>query len=380
MYSAAQIPLGALLDKYGSRVLLVTGSLVMGVGQVVMALSTDLTMAIGARILVGAGDACMFSAALRLIPFWFPAHRVPILQQLTGLIGQVGQMFAVVALLPAIRNFGWTSGMLGAAAASLVMAACCLFIVRNTPSDDVPAVDPVSFRELNRIVVQVIKHPSAQLGFWVHFTSGFFVNVFLTMWGMPYLLDVQDLEPGAAELVFSLAVLGGLFFGPVFGHLTARHPLRRSNLALMAILPNLGLLSIVLLLPHQAPYWLLLLWALAISAGGPGTGIGFDFPRTSLPHARLGAANGVVLSGSFSGGTLCLLAMAVALQLMTGGGDPTAAHLTWAMAIAVPFFLVGLIGIFWTRVKLRRLMAEQGIVVPTWRQVVKRIRQQRRRI
>lgn len=373
-YTVLQIPAGVILDKYGSRAMLVAGSLIMSAGQLIMATADELSIAFTARILIGMGDACLFSSALRLLPAWFAPSRVPVLSQLTGLIGQLGQLAAVATLLPAIRYFGWTPGVIGAAAVSLVMAVVACIVVRNSPDDSEPATSQVPMRDLPRVAGQVMKHPATQLGFWVHFTSGFFVNVFLTMWGMPYLLVVQERSPAEASFIFGVAVIGGVVFGPVVGHLTARHPLRRSNLAMIVIIPNLVLWTAILLWPGPAPMWLLLALALAISAGGPGTGIGIDYPRTLLPYGRLGAANGVVISGSFGGATICLLVMAVALQWMTGGAEPTAEQLTWAMAIQIPFFLVGIAFIFVSRSRLRR---SQQVMVPTWREVVERIRRQR---
>ncbi|MDT5401194.1 MAG: hypothetical protein QOK33_4425, partial [Mycobacterium sp.] len=57
VYAAAQVPAGVLLDRYGSRVLIVAGAGLMAAGQLALALTTSLPLAIGARAVVGLGDA-----------------------------------------------------------------------------------------------------------------------------------------------------------------------------------------------------------------------------------------------------------------------------------------------------------------------------------
>ena len=92
VYAALQVPVGLLLDRFGSLRLIVTGGLLMAAGQALMATTHGIGGAVPARILVGAGDAMTFISVLRLVPQWFPARRVPVLTQLTGLVGQTGQV------------------------------------------------------------------------------------------------------------------------------------------------------------------------------------------------------------------------------------------------------------------------------------------------
>ena len=78
MYAGLQVPVGVLLDRFGSRRLLVTGALVMAAGQAVLAVSTTTPPAVAGRLLVGVGDAMTFISLLRLVPAWFPTRWVPL--------------------------------------------------------------------------------------------------------------------------------------------------------------------------------------------------------------------------------------------------------------------------------------------------------------
>lgn len=379
VYALAQAPVGVLVDRFGSRATMTVGSGVLVVSQVIMAFADSVPLAVAARILLAIGDACLYGSVLRLIPAWFAPPRVPVLSQLTGLLGQMGQVASATLLLPLFHCRGWLWTFLGAALLSAVALLASALWVRDVPPGETrPTPQEEKLTDLPRGVVEAWKHPATRLGFWVHFTSGFSVNVFAMIWGIPWLMRAQGRSEADAAILFNFTVLGSIAFSPLLGWLTARHPLRRSNLALIVIWSNVTVWAAVLLWPGRAPWLLLVTLVIAMSAGGPGTGIGFDYPRTLLPPHRLGAANGLVITGSFTGATLCLLTISALLTALNPSGDYTPAQLNLAMAVQFPFFLVGLVGILTTRHRLRTMMRPYGVIVPTWREVVERIRRSRR--
>jgi len=105
-----------LVDRFGSRLLIAAGALLMAVGQATLALATEPGTAVLARVVVGAGDAMTFISVLRIIPAWFPARQVPLTTQLTGQVGQLGQVASTIPLVAALAGPGWTPTYLGAAA------------------------------------------------------------------------------------------------------------------------------------------------------------------------------------------------------------------------------------------------------------------------
>src|SRR4051812_8818919 len=65
VYAAMQIPVGVLIDRVGSRRLMVVGTALMIAGQVTVAFAPTIGVAILGRILVGAGDATIFTSLMR---------------------------------------------------------------------------------------------------------------------------------------------------------------------------------------------------------------------------------------------------------------------------------------------------------------------------
>ena len=97
VYAAMQVPVGVALDRFGSRALIISGLVCMTIGQLWFAVADSFAMGLGARALVGAGDAMVFTAVLRLVAVWFLVRQAPVITQITGMIGQMGAVAAARA-------------------------------------------------------------------------------------------------------------------------------------------------------------------------------------------------------------------------------------------------------------------------------------------
>ena len=106
VYAGMQIPVGVLLDRYGSRALLLTGLALMTVGQLAFAYAESFGSAALARGVLGAGDAMVFVSVIRLITVWFLVRQAPLVTQLTGQLGQLGAVAAAAPLALALHARG----------------------------------------------------------------------------------------------------------------------------------------------------------------------------------------------------------------------------------------------------------------------------------
>ncbi|GIF07528.1 MFS transporter [Actinoplanes siamensis] len=365
VYAGLQIPVGLLLDRFGSLRLVVSGALVMAAGQALLAFADGITGAVVARVLVGAGDAMTFISVLRLVPHWFPARRVPLLTQLTGIVGQLGQVLSAVPLAALLAGPGWTAAFLSSAGAGVLVTLAAVAALHDTPERRMTSGDPVNLRKLGADVAHAWRHPGTRLGLWTHFTTQFTGTVFALMWGVPFLIAGEGLSRGTASTLLTLFVLVGMATGPVLGALVQRYPLRRSLLVLGIVGLNLGAWALVLLWPGRAPLPVLILLVVALGSGGPGSMIGFDYARTFNPPHRLGTATGVVNVGGFVASLLTIELVGLILDARTGGSaDYHIADFRVAMSVQFLVAAVGLTGILRTRkLARRRLEEEEGIVI-----------------
>ncbi|OKH63951.1 MFS transporter [Mycobacterium sp. SWH-M1] len=356
VYAGAQVPAGLLLDRYGSRALILAGATLMATGQLVLAVTTSLPLAIAARAVVGLGDAMTFISVLRLVPRWFPARQVPLVTQLTGICGQLGQVLSAVPFLALLSGSGWTPAYTSAAALGALVLVLVAALVKNAPDGVAVSAQTMGVRETLASVKTVWLRPGTRLGFFTHMGTQFSVTVFALMWGVPYLTVAQGLSATAAGTLLTVSVVAAIGAGLVIGVLTGRFPHRRSRLVLWIIASNAAIWTVVLALPHRAPVWLLVVLIVVISVGGPGSMVGFDFARTFNPSHTLGTAQGMVNMGGFLASLVLMQMMGVILQA-TGGLSFESFRWAWTLQYAV--WALAVTGILITRRKARRLLAQQ---------------------
>jgi MFS family permease len=353
VYAAAQVPAGVLLDKLGSKTLIVSGGALMAAGQLTLAFTTSLPAAIGARAVLGLGDALTFISVLRLVPHWFPARRVPLVTQLTGICGQLGQVLSAVPFLALLSHAGWAAAYTSAAALGLLSIALTLGLVHDTPQGAIVRDAKTNLRATLANVKIVWLRPGTRLGFFTHMGTQFSVTVFALMWGVPYLTAAQGISTDAVGALLSVSVVTAILAGVVIGILTARYPMRRSWMVLGIIASNAAIWTVVLALPHRAPLWLLTVLVVVISVGGPGSMVGFDFARTFNPRATLGTAQGMVNMGGFLASIVVMQAMGVIIGA-TGGYSFESFRIAWTVQYGV--WALAVVGILITRRKARRAL------------------------
>jgi MFS family permease len=369
VYVAAQIPAGVAVDRYGARAMLVVSGSLLAAGQLLLASTSALPTAVLARVLVGTGDAIVFAAVLALIPRWFPARRVPVLTQLTTILGQVGQILSAVPFLALLHASGWPVAFAGAAAVSALVAVLVLAVVRNAPAGVWSPAPSVTAREIVAQVSAVWHRPGTRLGFFGHMGTQFSMMVFALLWGVPYLVSGQGTTSGEASAMITLFVLCSIVIGPLIGVLAGRHPLRRSWLLLGVIAAEVAIWTVVLAQPGPAPRWLLVVLVVVLSVGGPGSVVGIDIARTSNPNANLGVAQSMVNLGGFLA-TLTVLALMGAVLTALGGFTPEAFRVAWL--VQYPVWALAVIGVLVARRKARRLDASRGVVPRPLREVFAR--------
>ncbi|MCV2487903.1 MFS transporter [Geodermatophilus sp. YIM 151500] len=364
VYAALQIPVGVALDRFGPRRLLLTGAVTMAAGQLLLGLATDVPSAIAARVLVGTGDAMTFISVLRVISFWFPGRTVPLVTQLTGILGQVGQVVAAYPLVALLRGTSWPVTFAGAAATGVLVAVLVGVALRDSPAG--PVRGPAAgLAQLRRGLADTWHEPGNRLGLYTHLVTQFSGTVFALLWGYPFLTVGQGLAPATAAGLLTLLVVVGMVVGPLFGRLVGQWPLRRSNLVLAITAATAIAWTTVLLWPGRAPLWLLVVLVLVLATNGPGSMIAFDYARTENPAERIGSATGVVNVGGFLASLLTILGVGAVLDLLTPGASTAYSLDAFRAAFAVQylFWVLGAVGVVRHRRQVRARLAREGVVL-----------------
>ena len=166
VYAGMQIPVGLLVDRFGSRsVLLCRHDRADRSPRPASRSRSSYRAALVARVFVGMGDAMTFICVLRLVASWFPARRIPLVTQLTGTLGQLGAVGAAVPMTWALGHLGWTKAYLIAASLGLVARGrrrcwCCT----TRPTHRNLRGPALSFAAVRASLAASWAHPGTRLG------------------------------------------------------------------------------------------------------------------------------------------------------------------------------------------------------------------------
>lgn len=342
-YAGMQIPVGILLDRFGSRILLAAGALLMAVGQVAVAFSNQLSLAVVGRIMVGIGDACTFISMIRMTNSWFTGRRASHLQQWFATTGQLGQILSAIPFAMLLHQNGWESGFLSVASLALLSGTLVWLLANENPALEThEKVDlGVVFSSLRKNA----KRSVTWLAFFTHFTTQSTGTMFALLWGIPFMVSALGLSHASAGALLTLFVCTNASMGPVIGWFCGRWPHLRRQFVYSVV--GLIALSWILLLAaggEVSSFWLAL-FVIAIGIGGPSSMIAFDYSKEAVPAKELGAANGLINTGGFLAALTMMAIVGVVLDLQPGAQLYSFDHFRVAFLAMLSITVVGLTGL-----------------------------------
>jgi MFS family permease len=354
IYAAMQIPTGMLLDKHGARRLIIFGSLMTGMGNLIVALSPIFLLAIAGRMVVGFGDAFVFVSMIRLINGWLPGPRATKYTQLFANIGQLGQIASALPFAYILGVSGWTPAFALAAGLAFFAAAMGLLFLRDEPAQ---AESETKLTSAWKQFRANLSDPYTRKAFWVHFTMQSSGSMFILLWGYPFMIQGEGLARPIASALLASFVFIGFFVGPLLSAMCIKWPERRHLIVsgLYALIAVAWLL--IFLTPGRNPLWQIILLVLAIGIGGPASMVAFDYSRVAIPKYRLGSSNGIINSGGFIATFSSMFLVGLALDAIHAwglvGNQPL--YSLAAFKLAFPFALLvisfGLIQFYRARAK-----------------------------
>ena len=248
-YAVMQLPIGALLDRYGARLMLTTALLLAAVGSVVFGTAGSVNVAYIGRFMVGAGSAVGFIASMALAAKWFHSRHFALLTGLAMFFAMVCGIAGQAPLAFAVEAFGWRKTMVWAGIFAIALAVLTALIVRNSPIPNTAdhANDnrwaeiwsglkaTITRNEIWRvaIVAMSMSGPMLALG---------------GLWGVPFLAGAYELDRPTSAFYTSFSLLGWAVGAPFFGWVSDRIGRRKLPLVIGTGL-NAGLIAIIAFLP-----------------------------------------------------------------------------------------------------------------------------------
>jgi sugar phosphate permease len=345
-YVLMQIPTGVLVDSWGARKLLLSGSLIGALGVILFGSTNNFVLACAGRAIVGGATAVGWVITLKLATHWFPIRLFGLISGLGLCIGNIGALAAQVPLRLLVEQFGWRQTVIGSALLVLSIGLATLFVVRNDPAEKgyltyAPASlqrsNGPKFVDLLRGLGQISAFRNTRL---IFLAQGGIVGsmlAFTGLWGVPFLRARFGLATAGAAAVSSVMIVCWAIASPLCGYLSDRIKQRKPIYLGGAVVATLGW-AILFYAPLSLPIWILV--ASITSVGCGGVVLGFAFAKESVPAQFLGTISGTTNIGNMIGPLLLQPAIGWILDRNWSGGLEKGGRIYSVEAFQVAFALV----------------------------------------
>ena len=256
-FCLAQLPMGPLLDRFGSRIVMSLLACIGAASAIVFALSTSGNMAILARAGIGVGMAAALMGSYKIFTTWFSPHEFATLSGIMIALGNVGSIGATTPLAVLSETFGWRGAFLCMAIATLLLAFAIYLVLRNHPPQKAGMQTHVSPPMSN--IFSGLRSVFGSSRFWclapLAFASYGVMITVIGLWGGPYLMHTCGLNKTTASVILLATPIGAICGAPFWGRLSDK--LRQRKFLILLVQGASLLVVSSLAMDLQLPRWAL---------------------------------------------------------------------------------------------------------------------------
>ncbi len=364
-YVALQLPLGALIDRFGVRRILTPAVGLAAVGSYLVGSASNIEWAYAGRVLVGVGSAVGFLASFSLAANWFHPRKFAFLAGMVMLFGMSGGIIGQAPLAALIAEVGWRNAMFIAAGFAAALCLLILVFVREAPPGRPRkgAERAQSWPDILRTMKGALTRGEVWLIALVAMSMTGPLLAFGGLWGVPYLMAAYGLAKPVAAFYASFLLFGWAAGAPLAGWLSDRVGLRKLPMIVAAVVQAV-LMAMVVFVPGL-PLPLVVAMICAIGMTGGGMVITFAMAREVSPPSIHGTVSGVVNALTVGSGAVLQPVIGVLLDwqwdgmLLDGARVYTPDQFRVAFLALVAWTAVGIILALMTReTRCRQLVGE----------------------
>jgi len=259
-YAFSQLPAGALADRLGPRLMLTIGLTCWSLGQMLGGAVTSFWQFVGARIVLGAGEAPHFPTCARVSRDWFNIRQRGTATGIWNCASSLGSFIALPLLTAIMLSFGWRAMFVTMGVAGLVLAAVVYVVFRNPREIDLDVGERAFLSEgdppgaASRVTWSDWKRLFAYRTTWGMIMGYFgciYVTWLYTAWLPSYLEIERHFTIGKtgwiAAIPFAFGVAGGVFGGRLVDILIRRgiDPIRSRKIPMASSLVLTAFFTVV---------------------------------------------------------------------------------------------------------------------------------------
>ena len=352
-YAALQLPSGLILDRFGVKLVGRIATLLWSVASFAAAISTGLAGFLGARLLLGVGEAPTFPANAKAIGYWFPAAERSLATAIFDSAAKLAPAIGIPALGLLLLRLGWRWSFAATGFLSLFYFVLFYVFYRN-PSEDksLSAAERDFIRQGGaQPEDRVSAAKGAPLGYLLRqrkvwglvlgFASYNYTFYLLLTWLPSYLSSTHHIDLLHSALYTSVPWLFATFTDLLMGGWLVDKLVQRGrdeSFVRQAILiggTTLGL-GVVGAAYAQSTTTALVWISLAIGGLAAAAPVAWSVPSLIAPRESVGTLGGILNFGS--------QLSAIAAPIATGYIAQATHSFFWAFGAAAAFLLVGIAG------------------------------------
>ncbi|KPV44661.1 hypothetical protein AN477_05890 [Alicyclobacillus ferrooxydans] len=352
LYMLLQIPVGVYGDRSGPERLLMAGVLFDGVGTLVFSNAHEFVWLLVGRAIVGLGDSLIWVNIVLILAKWFARGKFGAVLALVNTAGNVGALVTSIPLASWIAVAGWRTPFRVIGTLLVLAAILDLYVLMvGRPGRLAKSVQTsevhIERLPLGKMLADVVRNRVSWATFFCHFGAMGTYLAMVSLWVIPYFMDVYGLPRAHAAWFTLTAFIGALVASPVMGALSDRLNDRKRPYFVVQTLALLAWLAIVVF-NGQPP---LLLAGVVMFVVGFGCGsslLTFAAIRDHVPASRSGVTSGFANTGGFLSAVLLPVLFGAVIDAAGGGTGATtlAARHAYGVAFILPaaFSALGVFG------------------------------------
>ena len=211
-YAAAQIPVGIMLDKIGTRKTLTILGLVASCGNLIFSLSPTVPVLALGRALIGFGVGGFYVSALKALAMNYDPKRYGTLTGVLTSVGNIGGIVAASPLALLTLALGWRESFLIIFFFMFFFVGVAWFVMKDKENKLITSKrsirDDLGRIFSNRELLKIVLVP--------FFVYGCFIS-FQGLWAGPFLMNVYGMSKSTASLFFMFIGIGFMISFPLAG-------------------------------------------------------------------------------------------------------------------------------------------------------------------
>lgn len=296
-YSPMQLPVGMLMDRFGTKKLLTIACLSCTIGSLMFSYPGSLYIAGAGRFLVGFGSAFAFVGVLSCAIDWLPYKYFSLVAGLMTTLGMLGLVYGEMKLTELSRHYSLENILLMLVVIGAIMTITIFIVIRDNNKNSKTHAIPL--HDFLKNVIQILKNKDIwMIGFIASclYTS---LSVFGELWGKSYLEYAHNLSKTQAAATMSWLFIGWAIGAPISGYLSDKFNNRIIPLLIGTIF-SLLFISFILYSPnlsYKTLNGLILLYGIASSTEIVAFVMANELIKKAMPGTIFAVINLIVTLG-----------------------------------------------------------------------------------